>query len=112
MQELTAWDEAVSPTSKVTAITGTPMYAAVSVLSGGPHTVNSMLKGLFYSVLSMRPKAVRQLQQELFWQLYQQEQHALGGDVASVRPGDLGSVRWHSPAHTGSPQAILAQECT
>lgn len=35
------------------AIVGTPMFAAVSVLEGGPHTESSMYESLFYSILSI-----------------------------------------------------------
>lgn len=34
-----------------TGFTGTPVFAAVSVLEGGPHTCSSMYEGLFYSLL-------------------------------------------------------------
>lgn len=47
------WSELPSTTGKPAAISGTPMYAAVSVLEGGAHTESSMYEGLFYSLLSI-----------------------------------------------------------
>ena len=40
-----------SPRARLMAITGTPRYAALSVLEGSEHTVSSMLEGLFISTL-------------------------------------------------------------
>ena len=53
LQVVHDWNELPSPTGKLAVISGTPMYAAVSVLEGGAHTVSSMCKGLFYSLLSI-----------------------------------------------------------
>lgn len=47
MQFVEDWSQLPSPTSFV----GTPIFAACSVLEGGPHTESSMYEGLFYSLL-------------------------------------------------------------
>ena len=44
-------DDLPSPTGQPRAITGTLLYAPLSVLEGGPHTESSMLEGLFLSML-------------------------------------------------------------
>ncbi|GAQ79518.1 Putative protein kinase superfamily protein [Klebsormidium nitens] len=41
-----------SPTGKLGAITGTPLYAPLSVLQGRSHTRSSMLEGLYISLLA------------------------------------------------------------
>ena len=51
VQVLTDWTGCPSPDSKMTNITGTPLFAAVSVLQNGPHSISSMLEGLYYSML-------------------------------------------------------------
>ncbi len=51
LQVIEDWSELPSPTGNPAAITGTPLFAAVSVLEGGPHTQSSMYEGLFYSLL-------------------------------------------------------------
>lgn len=43
----------LTPRSRLRAITGTPRYAALSVLEGSEHTVSSMLEGLFISILDV-----------------------------------------------------------
>ena len=53
MQVADAWPHLPSPTGTPTAITGTPMFAAVSVLEGGAHSESSMFEGLFYSLLDI-----------------------------------------------------------
>ena len=45
------WDAPPTPSGHVTAITGTALFAAISVMEGGPHSLSSMLEGLFYSIL-------------------------------------------------------------
>ena len=47
------WSQLPSATDGPGAISGSPMFAAVSVLEGGSHTESSMYEGLFYSLLSI-----------------------------------------------------------
>jgi len=42
-----------SPAAVLANITGTPLWAPLSVLEGSAHTVSSMLEGLFISILSI-----------------------------------------------------------
>ena len=51
MQMVESFDDMPSPTGRVDAITGTPMFAAASTLTGGAHTISSMCEGLFLSIL-------------------------------------------------------------
>lgn len=51
MQMVASFDDMPSPTGRVDAITGTPMFAAASTLAGGAHTISSMCEGLFLSIL-------------------------------------------------------------
>ena len=46
------WDRPKSA-GNVIGITGTVLWASLSVLEGGQHTVSSMLEGLFLSALSI-----------------------------------------------------------
>ena len=46
-----SFDDMPSPTGRVDAIRGTPMFAAASTLAGGAHTISSMCEGLFLSIL-------------------------------------------------------------
>lgn len=39
-----------SPTGNPKVITGTPLFAAIDVLKGGPHTLSSDFQSLFFSV--------------------------------------------------------------
>lgn len=86
IQVLTGWDEGVDFTGEVTAIIGTPVFVAVSVLSG---SFSSRFLGSCTHRSNMR------------W-----------GEMAQVSDLETWGVRWHGPAHTGSPWAVLAQDCT
>jgi hypothetical protein len=45
------WDASYVLEGYMTAVMGTARFAAISVLQGGPHSLSSMLEGLFYSIL-------------------------------------------------------------
>lgn len=47
------WDSPRSQCSNLTGITGTVLWAALSVLEGEQHSLSSMLEGLFISALSI-----------------------------------------------------------
>ena len=51
MQVVTDFNDLPSPTGMVDTITGTPIFAAASTLSGGAHTLSSMCEGLLYSII-------------------------------------------------------------
>ena len=50
MQEARSGEE-TSPSGKPQCLTGTPLFCAISVLDGQPHTISSALESLFYSML-------------------------------------------------------------
>ena len=50
MQEARSGEE-TSPSGKPWSLTGTPLFCAISVLDGEPHTISSALESLFYSML-------------------------------------------------------------
>lgn len=50
MQEARSGEE-TSPSGKPWSLTGTPLFCAISVLDGQPHTISSALESLFYSML-------------------------------------------------------------
>ncbi len=51
LQEVSDRTEPLWPDGSPTAISGTRLFAAISVMEGGPHSQSSMFEALYYSML-------------------------------------------------------------
>ena len=85
MQDMAGHWERPQSAFSLTGITGTVLWAALSVLEGEPHSVSSMLEGLFISVLSISCKGKLHL-----WHEMKPDQLAL---CANLRRGHLTSPK-------------------
>jgi hypothetical protein len=81
-----------SPTGSVRQITGTPLYAPLSILCGEPHTESSMLEGLFISLLDRCSDGKLVDRHDMDFTDLPRAQRARRGSLTGARLGELDHI--------------------